>query len=156
MGMVPKAGGYKRVSAYVFWNDHIFWKIRIVLSRSHCLRNNSKKWYPPLLLENPYRLHRTHKWNQVGTIWHRVLWHNFHVIQACDSCLDKCIQHWRLFHAMAYVIKWFLSGLTRMYYFYCSCNCLSPSPSPSPLLPLSLSIDYFFSLFWSHFAVLSF
>ena len=54
-------------------------------------RIQRKRWCPPLLLEDPYRLHQTHKWNQVGTIWHRDLWYNIHVIQHAilyDHCSE--------------------------------------------------------------------
>ena len=49
-----------------------------------------------MLLEDPYRLHQTHKMNQVGTIWHRDLWYIMHVIQHAilyDHCSEYGILH---------------------------------------------------------------
>ena len=55
MGMVPKAGGYKRVSACIFWDYHILLKEQNrSLSRSHCLRESRERWCPPSALEDRY------------------------------------------------------------------------------------------------------
>ena len=55
MGMVPKAGGYKRVSACIFWDYHILLKEQNrSLSRSHCLRESKERWCPPSALKDRY------------------------------------------------------------------------------------------------------
>ena len=61
MGMVPKAGGYKRLRLVSFGSITSFWKEQnLSLPLPLPERIQWKRRCPPLLLEDPYRLHQTH------------------------------------------------------------------------------------------------
>ena len=66
MGIVPKAGGYKRLRLVSFELITSFERTE-PLSLPLPLPERIQRWCPPSALEDPYRL-QIHTWIQVGTI----------------------------------------------------------------------------------------